>query len=140
MRHPLILAAEEASLRQNRMPAGSTDESAREEAIELAVGDTVDVHTRILEGNKERVQIFGGVVIAKTGSGINEAFTVRRIVAGEGVERSFPMHSPKVARVEVKRHGRVRRAKLFYLRDRVGRATRLRERGSKAGEVDPIAR
>ena len=128
MRHPLLLAAEEASLRQNRVPAGSDDENAREEAIEVAVGDSVDVHTRILEGNKERIQIFSGVVIAKSGEGINESFTVRRIVAGEGVERSFPVHSPKIAKAEVKRHGRVRRAKLFYLRDRVGKAARIREK------------
>lgn len=139
MRHPLILAAEEASLRQNRQPAGSEDENAREEAINIAVGDTVDVHTRILEGTKERIQIFSGVVIAMTGTGISERFTVRRIVAGEGVERDFPLHSPKVARVEVKRHAKVRRAKLFYLRDRVGKATRLKERRARAGEAEPIA-
>ena len=140
MRHPLILAAEEASLRQNRTPAGSEDESAREEEISISVGDTVDVHTRILEGNKERIQIFSGVVISMSGTGINESFTVRRIVAGEGVERSFPIHSPKVAKVEVKRHGRVRRAKLFYLRDRVGKAVRLKERGTRAGEANPVNR
>lgn len=140
MRHPLIQAAEESSLRQNRQPAGSSDESAREEAIAVAVGDSVDVHTRILEGNKERIQIFSGVVIAMSGEGINESFTVRRIVAGEGVERTFPVHSPKVAKVDVKRHGRVRRAKLFYLRDRVGKATRLRERNSRTGEAAPVSR
>lgn len=135
MRHPLILAAEEVSLRQNRQPAGSEDENAREEAISISVGDTVDVHTRILEGNKERVQLFSGVVIATRGAGISETFTVRRIVAGEGVERVFPVHSPKVARVEVKRHAKVRRAKLYFLRDRVGKATRLRERRARAGET-----
>lgn len=135
MRHPLILAAEEANLRQNRQPAGSEDENAREEAISISVGDTVDVHTRILEGNKERVQLFSGVVIATRGAGISETFTVRRIVAGEGVERVFPVHSPKVARVEVKRHAKVRRAKLYFLRDRVGKATRLRERRARAGET-----
>ena len=134
MRHPLILAAEESSLRQNRVNAEG--ESTNEEALSLAVGDTVDVHTRILEGNKERVQIFTGVVIAMRGTGINESFTVRRIVAGEGVERTFPIHSPKVAKVEVKRHGRVRRAKLYYLRDRVGKAVRLRERSARKDEAD----
>lgn len=139
MRHPLIIAAEESSLRQNRQPAGSEDENAREEAISLAVGDTVDVHTRILEGNKERIQIFSGVVIAKKGTGINESFTVRRIVAGEGVERDFPVHSPKVARVEVKRHAKVRRAKLYFLRDRIGKATRLKERRARRGESEATA-
>lgn len=106
------------------------------EKPEFEIGDTVDVHTRILEGDKERIQIFTGVVIAMRGSGMRESFTVRRIVAGEGVERTFPVHSPKVADVKVKRHGRVRRAKLYYLRDRIGKATRLRERRPKKGEVE----
>lgn len=92
------------------------------------IGDTVDVHQRILEGSKERVQVYTGVVISRRGEGMSEAFTVRRIVQGEGVERIFPINSPKIAKVEVKRTGRVRRAKLYYLRDRVGKATRLRER------------
>ncbi len=92
------------------------------------VGDTVDVHTRILEGEKERIQIFNGVVIARAGTGLRETFTVRRIVQGEGVERKFPLHSPRIAKIDVKRKGIVRRAKLYYLRDRVGKATRLRER------------
>jgi large subunit ribosomal protein L19 len=95
------------------------------------IGDTVDVHQRILEGSKERIQIFQGVVIARRGEGLQEMFTVRRIVQGEGVERVFPLHSPKIAKVEVKRTGEVRRAKLYYLRDRVGKATRLRERKPK---------
>lgn len=93
----------------------------------FAVGDTVDVHTKIVEGEKERVQIFAGIVIMKKGSGINETFTVRRIVNNEGVERIFPIHSPFVQKVVVKRSGETRRAKLFYLRDRVGKATRLAE-------------
>ncbi len=97
---------------------------------QFAIGDTVDVHTRILEGDKERIQIFNGVVIARAGSGSRANFTVRRIVQGEGVERKFPLHSPKIAKVEVKRSGVVRRAKLYYLRDRVGKSTRLRERFS----------
>jgi large subunit ribosomal protein L19 len=119
----LIELAEQSSLRENE--------------LSFSVGDTVDVHTRILEGDKERVQIFTGIVIAKRGSGTREMFTVRRIVAGEGVERTFPLHSPKVADVVVKRHGRVRRAKLYYLRDRIGKATRLRERRARKGEVEP---
>lgn len=92
------------------------------------IGDTVDVHTRILEGEKERIQIFNGVVIARSGSGTREMFVVRRIVQGEGVERKFPLHSPRIAKIEVKRSGIVRRAKLYFLRDRIGKAVRLRER------------
>ncbi|MDC0317655.1 50S ribosomal protein L19, partial [bacterium] len=92
------------------------------------VGDTVDVHLKILEGNKERVQVFTGVVIARSGSGSREMFAVRRIVAGEGVERKFPVHSPRIEKIEVKRSGVVRRAKLYFLRDRVGKAVRLKER------------
>jgi large subunit ribosomal protein L19 len=95
------------------------------------IGDQVEVHQRILEGEKERIQVFSGTVIAQKGEGMREMFTVRRIVQGEGVERMFPLHSPKIAKVEVKRTGVVRRAKLYYLRDRVGKATRLRERKVK---------
>jgi large subunit ribosomal protein L19 len=105
--------------------------AARQDVPKFDIGDTVDVHQRILEGQKERVQIFSGVVIARRGSGMRETFTVRRIVQGEGVERVFPIQSPKIAKVEVKRTGRVRRAKLYYLRKRVGKATRLRERQVK---------
>jgi large subunit ribosomal protein L19 len=113
-----------------------TEESCfRKSPLKFEIGDTVDVHTRILEGDKERIQIFSGVVIARRGSGTREMFTVRRIVAGEGVERTFPLHSPKVADIVVKRHARVRRAKLYYLRDRVGKATRLTERRAKGDEV-----
>ena len=136
MRHPLLLKVEESSYRQAH--AGEGDEAAGttiEPEIRCEIGDTVDVHTRILEGNKERIQVFNGVVIAKSGTGINEMFTVRRVVSGEGVERVFPVHSPKVAKVVVKRHSKVRRAKLYFLRDRVGKATRLRERRAKAGEA-----
>ena len=111
--------------------------SLRAEPLAFAIGDTVNVHTRILEGDKERIQIFNGVVIASRGSGTREMFTVRRIVAGEGVERSFPINSPKIAKLEVVRHGKVRRAKLFYLRDRMGKSTRLTERrgGAKKEEA-----
>lgn len=94
----------------------------------ISVGDTVDVHYRIIEGAKERVQVFAGVVIARSGKAINDTITVRRIVANQGVERVFPVHSPKVAKIEVKRHGQARRAKLYYLRDRVGKARRLKDR------------
>src|SRR5947209_14206675 len=109
----------------------------KKEVPEFTIGDQVDVHQRILEGEKERVQVFTGVVIAMKGDGMREMFTVRRIVQNEGVERTFPLHSPKIAKVEVKRTGVVRRAKLYYLRDRVGKATRLRER--KAKPVAPAA-
>ena len=102
--------------------------SLQEAPPEFEIGDTVDVHTKILEGEKERIQIFNGVVIARNGSGTGAMFTVRRIVAGEGVERKFPLHSPRIAKVEVKRSGVVRRAKLFYLRERSGKAVRLKER------------
>ncbi len=102
--------------------------SLREDPIEFSIGDTVDVHTKILEGNKERIQVFTGTVIARSGGGSREMFTVRRIVAGEGVERKFPVHSPRIAKVEVKRSSVVRRAKLYFLRDRVGKAVRLKER------------
>ncbi|MFM7243406.1 MAG: 50S ribosomal protein L19 [Planctomycetaceae bacterium] len=102
--------------------------SLKSEVAPFEIGDTVDVHTRILEGEKERIQIFNGVVIAKSGAGSREMFTVRRIVAGEGVERKFPVHSPKIAKIEVKRSGVSRRAKLYYLRDRSGKSTRLREK------------
>ena len=110
--------------------------SLKAEKPKFAIGDTVDVHTRILEGEKERIQIFNGVVIAKSGAGTREMFTVRRIVAGEGVERKFPINSPRIAKVEVKRSGVVRRAKLYFLRDRVGKAVRLRERRSDGAAAE----
>jgi large subunit ribosomal protein L19 len=101
---------------------------------QLKVGDTLDVHYKIIEGDKERVQIFQGVLIAQKGRGINKMITVRRIVANEGVERIFPLNSPRVEKVDVLRRAEVRRAKLYYLRDRQGKSRRLREdrEGSKA--------
>ncbi len=120
--HELLKLAEQSSLRANNEGV---------EPIEFEIGDTVNVHTRILEGSKERIQVFTGVVIARRGAGTRETFTVRRIVAGEGVERTFPVNTPKIAKLEVVRHGRVRRAKLYYLRERTGKATRLRERREK---------
>ena len=102
--------------------------SIKSDLPEFEIGDTVDVHTKILEGNKERIQIFSGVVIARSGGGTREMFVVRRIVAGEGVERKFPLHSPKIDKIEIKRKSVVRRAKLYYMRDRSGKATRLEER------------
>src|SRR3954447_20907960 len=102
--------------------------SMKESIPKFEIGDTVDVHVRILEGEKERVQIFNGVVIARSGTKTREMCVVRRIVQGEGVERKFPVHSPRIANIVVKRSGRVRRAKLYYLRERSGKAVRLKER------------
>ncbi|MCB9853770.1 MAG: 50S ribosomal protein L19 [Phycisphaerales bacterium] len=95
---------------------------------DFEVGDTVSVGVKIVEGNKERIQPFIGVVIGRRGGGMTESFTVRRIVNNEGVERIFPVHSPRIASIEVQRHGKTRRAKLYYLRDRVGKSRKLRER------------
>jgi large subunit ribosomal protein L19 len=94
---------------------------------QFEIGDIVDVHQRIVEGDKERIQIFSGTVILQKGDGINATFTVRRIVNNEGVERIFPLHSPKIEKLDVKRRSRVRRAKLYFLRERTGKATRLKE-------------
>lgn len=91
-------------------------------------GDTVRVHARVVEGGRERIQIFEGVVIKRQGGGITETFTVRKISSGVGVERTFPVHSPRIAKIEVARRGKVRRAKLYYLRERSGRAARIKER------------
>src|SRR5689334_25367526 len=104
----------------------------KKDVPQFRVGDTVDVHTRIVEGDKERNQVFAGTVIMKKGAGINETFTVRRIVNNEGVERIFPIHSPFIAKVVVRRSGETRRAKLFYLRQRVGKAVRLTEQRKTA--------
>ncbi|WP_019120466.1 50S ribosomal protein L19 [Brevibacillus massiliensis] len=90
-------------------------------------GDTVRVHVKVIEGQRERIQLFEGVVIRRRGTGISETFTVRKISYGVGVERTFPLHSPKIDKLEVVRKGRVRRAKLYYLRDRVGKAARIKE-------------
>lgn len=102
--------------------------SMKAEVPHFEIGDTVDVHVRILEGDKERIQIFNGVVIARSGTKTREMFVVRRIVQGEGVERKFPVHSPRIANIVVKRSGKVRRAKLYYLRNLTGKAVRLKER------------
>lgn len=102
--------------------------SMKDETPRFEIGDTVDVHCRILEGDKERIQVFTGTVIARSGSGTREMFTVRRIVQSEGVERKFPVHSPRIAKIVVTRSGVVRRAKLYFLRDRVGKAVKLKER------------
>lgn len=113
---------------RNRMIEAVEQTRLRKETPKFEIGDTVSVGVRIVEGNKERVQPFIGVVIGRRGQGMNETFTVRRIVNNEGVERIFPVQSPRIATVEVMRHGKVRRSKLYYLRDRVGKARKLRER------------
>lgn len=103
-------------------------EQIRSDIPQFNVGDTVKVHAKVVEGKRERIQIFEGVVLKKQNGGINETFTVRKISYGVGVERTFPLHSPRIDKIEVTRKGKVRRAKLFYLRDRVGKAAKVKER------------
>ena len=105
--------------------------SLKSEIPHFEIGDTVDVHCRIREGNKERIQVFSGTVIARKGRGINENFTVRRLVGNEGVERIFPLHSPNVVDIKPLRSGKVRRAKLYFLRGRTGKSVRLPQRHSE---------
>jgi large subunit ribosomal protein L19 len=116
-------------------------EQFRKEPLKFSVGDTVRVHTKVVEGDKERIQIFAGVVIGRRGHGMNEMFTVRRISYGEGVERIFPVHSPRVEKIEIERKGDVRRAKLTYLRKRIGKGATLvkeKEKEKQAAEA-PVA-
>ena len=122
---------------QNKLMQIIDDSQLRKDAGNFTIGDQVEVHQKILDGEKERTQVFAGVVIARKGDGMRESVVIRRIVQGEGVERTFVIHSPKIAKIEVKRTGAVRRAKLYYLRDRVGKSTRLRERRVKTGK-EPI--
>ena len=112
------------------------DLKANPDIAEFGPGDTVRVHAKVVEGERERIQIFEGVVIRRRNAGSSSNFTVRRVAHDVGVERTFPIYSPRVDKVEVIRHGKVRRAKLYYLRDRIGKATRLRERRAKKGEVE----
>ena len=100
-------------------------EQLKSEVADFNVGDTVKVHTRVVEGGKERIQIFAGIVLARRGSGVNASFTVRKISYGEGVERVFPLHTPRISKIEVTHKGKVRRAKLHYLRERVGKKATL---------------
>ena len=104
------------------------NEYKKEAIVPFKVGDTVDVQMKIKEGNRERIQVFTGTVIKRQNSGLNETFTVRKISYGVGVEKTFPTHSPRIAKIEVKRVGKVRRAKLYYLRDRVGKAAKTKEK------------
>ena len=105
-----------------------TNEQLKKELPVIRIGDSVRVHNRIKEGNRERIQLFEGTVIAKHGGGISETFTVRRVSYGCGVEKTFPIHSPNVEKVDIIRQGKVRRAKLYYLRDRVGKASKVKEK------------
>jgi large subunit ribosomal protein L19 len=114
-------------------------EQFRKNPVDFSVGDSVKVHTKVVEGDKERIQIFAGVVIGRRGRGLNETFTVRRISYGEGVERIFPVHSPRVDKVVVERRGSVRRAKLTYLRKRLGRGATLVREKEGAGEAAAAA-
>ena len=102
--------------------------SLRDDIPDFRAGDSVKVHVKVVEGSRSRVQVFAGVVIARNAGGVQEAFTVRKVSFGVGVERTFPLHSPKIGKLEVVRHGRVRRAKLYYLRDKVGKAARIPEK------------
>jgi large subunit ribosomal protein L19 len=112
-------------------PTDLVDRSAlRDDLPTFGPGDTVKVHVRVVEGNRERIQVFQGVIIRRQGSGVRETFTVRKVSFGVGVERTFPVHSPIIGRIEVVTHGAVRRAKLYYLRDRVGRAAKIKEKRS----------
>jgi len=114
-------------------------EQFRKNPTDFSVGDTVRVHTKVVEGDKERIQIFTGVVIGKRGRGLNETFTVRRISYGEGVERVFPVHSPRVDKIEVERKGSVRRAKLTYLRKRIGKgAVAVKEKEMSAAPAKQV--
>ena len=116
-------------------------EQMKDEVARFDVGDQVRVHTRVVEGGKERIQIFAGIVLAKKGSGVGQSFTVRKISYGEGVERVFPVHSPKIAKVEVTQKGKVRRARLHYLRDRVGKqATQVKMAQDQSGVTRDGAR
>jgi large subunit ribosomal protein L19 len=112
-------------------------EQQKGEIAPFAVGDTVAVHQRVIEGNKERVQIFTGTVIARKGGGLSETFSIHRVAYGEGMERVFLLHSPRIAKIEVVRRGKVRRAKLYYLRGKKGKQAKIRERmGARAAEVE----
>jgi len=115
-------------MRQNQLIEKITNDQLRTDIPDFRAGDTVRVHARVVEGTRERIQLFEGVVIKRHGSGISETYTVRKISNGVGVERTFPLHTPRVASIDVVRQGRVRRAKLYYLRDLHGKAARIPER------------
>ena len=127
---------------QKTIESVTADQLKPDEAFPVfSVGDTINVHVRIIEGEKERIQVFQGVLIGRRGRGINRTITVRRIVANEGVERIFPLHSPRIAKIEVVRRGDARRAKLYFLRERIGKSRRLRDqrRGLKHTKAETPA-
>src|SRR6187401_2574910 len=115
------------NMNANEIVQSVVDSQLKKDLPYFTIGDTLNIHVRIVEGDKERIQVYQGVLIAENGVGINKTITVRRIVANEGVERIFPLHSPRIAEVEIVRRGDVRRSKLYYLRNRVGKARRLRD-------------
>ena len=121
---------------QNRFLALIEDAQKKSDVPDFRIGDTVDVHQKLLDGQKERTQVFSGTVISRNGSGARETFTVRRLVQSEGVERIFLVHSPRIAKIEVKKAGMVRRAKLYYLRDRVGKATKIKDDSKRQVQID----
>src|SRR5947209_4577777 len=122
MKTPLLRVVEEANIKSD--------------VPDFRIGDRVEVHQKILDGQKERVQVFEGDVIARQNAGVSETFVVRRLVQGEGVERIFPVHSPRIAKIVIKKAGWVRRAKLYYLRDRVGKATKIRDDVKRQTQID----
>ncbi len=125
---------------QNRLLALIDKANVRDDVPAFQVGDTVVIHQKLLDGAKERIQTYEGDVIARSGSGPREAITVRKIIQGEGVERIFPIHSPRIARIEVKKAGKVRRAKLYYIRDRVGKAVKVKGDPKRQAVLDLAAK
>jgi large subunit ribosomal protein L19 len=125
---------------QNRLIAAVEAVHQRSDVPDFRIGDTVVIHQKLLDGQKERIQTYEGDVIARSGAGVREMVTVRKIVQGEGVERIFLVHSPRIARIEVKKAGMVRRAKLYYIRDRVGKAVRIRNDVKRQSTLDAAAK
>src|SRR5262245_17610657 len=121
---------------KNKLLALVETKASRNDVPDFLVGDSVEVHQKLLDGQKERIAVLAGDVIARSGQGVQETVTVRRVVQGEGVERIFPVHSPRIARIVVKKAGMVRRAKLYYLRDRVGKATKIRDDVKRQSKID----
>ncbi len=121
---------------KNKLIALVETAASKTEVPDFLVGDSIEVHQKLLDGQKERIAIFAGDVISRSGHGVQETITVRKIVQGEGVERIFPIHSPRIARIVVKKAGKVRRAKLYYLRDRVGKATKIKEDTKRQTKID----
>src|SRR5436190_24129900 len=121
---------------QNRIMELIESKHVKNDVPDFRIGDTVDVHQKLLDGAKERIQVYTGTVIGRHGGGAKETFTVRRVVQGEGVERIFLVHSPKIARIEIKKAGKVRRAKLYYLRDRVGKRTKIKDDVKRQVSID----